>query len=86
MPKPNTIQGCYFNVGLVPPVCLYRLVPNSLTQVLSMAQTHQAGAVKAQKRDRMDGPPVLHPCFVLPSRSGARIFTLDPNGLDPGVL
>lgn len=51
-----------------------------------MAQTHQAGAVKAQKCDPTDGPPVLHPCFVLPSGSGARAFTLDPNGFDPGVL
>lgn len=86
MPKPNTIQGCYFNVSLVPPVCLHRLVPNRLTQVFSTAQIHQAGAVKAQKCDHMDGPPVLHPCFMLPSGSGACAFTLDPNGFDPGVL
>lgn len=89
MPKPNTIQGCYFNVGLVPPVCLHRLVPNRLTQVFSTAQTHQVGTVKAQKRDHRDGPPVLHPFvmgFVLPSGSGAHAFTLDPNGFDPGVL
>lgn len=86
MPKSNTIQGCYFNVGLVPPVCLHRLVPQRLTEIFSTAEPHQAGAGKAQKRDHTDGPPVLHPCLVLPSRSGAHAFTLDPNGFDPGVL
>lgn len=44
-----------------------------------MAQTHhQAGAVKAQKHDSTNWPPVLHPCFVrCPAGLGYPRFTLD---------
>lgn len=76
MPKSNTIQGCFFNVSLVSPVCLHRLVPDRFRQVFSAAQTqHQAGAVKVERRDYTNRPPVLAPLRrALPSGAAARPF------------
>jgi len=77
----------FFNISLVPPVCLHWLVPNRLRQVFLRAQTQRrAGAVRARRRDDRNGPPVLHPCFArCPAGLGHVPFALGPSGVVPGV-